>query len=80
MHGSAPNLSDRPRRLLINSYRAADAIPLTPDSTRSPLYGALVRGREATSARRQAGEMRMPPDFSKSYTSIYALQHKAPSS
>src|SRR5262245_45335390 len=50
VHGSAPNLSARPRRLLINSYRAADALPFTPDSTRSPLYGAIVRGQEARSA------------------------------
>jgi ectoine hydroxylase-related dioxygenase (phytanoyl-CoA dioxygenase family) len=74
VHGSAPNLSARPRRLLINSYRAADAIPFTPDSSRSSLYGRLVRGQEARVARREGGEIRMPPDFSRGYTSIYELQ------
>ena len=77
VHGSAPNLSARPRRLLINSYRAADAIPFTGDSNNSPLYGRVVRGQEAKVARRQGGEIRMPPDFSKGYTSIYELQTKA---
>jgi ectoine hydroxylase-related dioxygenase (phytanoyl-CoA dioxygenase family) len=74
VHGSAPNLSARPRRLLINSYRAADAIPFTSDSSHSRFYGRLVRGQEARVARRQGGEIRMPPDFSKGYTSIYELQ------
>jgi len=74
VHGSAPNLSARPRRLLINAYRAADAIPFTPDTQHSPLYGRLVRGQEARVVRRQGGEIRMPPDFSKGYTSIYELQ------
>jgi ectoine hydroxylase-related dioxygenase (phytanoyl-CoA dioxygenase family) len=74
VHGSAPNLSARPRRLLINAYRAADAIPFTADNNHSPLYGRLVRGREARVARRQAGDIRMPPDFSEGYTSIYELQ------
>jgi len=74
VHGSAPNLSARPRRLLINSYRAADAVPFTPDSSHSKSYGRLVRGQEARVARRQGGEIRMPPDFSQGYTSIYELQ------
>jgi ectoine hydroxylase-related dioxygenase (phytanoyl-CoA dioxygenase family) len=78
VHGSAPNLSARPRRLLINAYRAADAIPLTPDSQHSPHYGRLVRGQEARVVRRQAGEIRMPPDFSRGYTSIYELQTRPP--
>jgi len=74
VHGSAPNLSARPRRLLINSYRAADAIPFTPDSSRSSFYDRLVRGQEARVVRREGGEIRMPPDFSRGYTSIYDLQ------
>ncbi len=79
VHGSAPNTSATERRLLINAYRAADAIPLTADNTRSPLYGQVVRGAEARSFRRQAGGFRMPPDFSKSYTSIYELQSRGTS-
>lgn len=79
VHGSAPNTSPSERRLLINSYSAADAIPLTPDSTHSPLYGQVVRGKPANFARRHAGEIRMPPDFSKGYTSIYELQSRGTS-
>jgi len=74
IHWSAPNTSPAERRLLINSYSAADAIPLVPDSTHSSLYGRIVRGQAPRAVRRQAGEMRLPPDFSQGYTSIYELQ------
>jgi ectoine hydroxylase len=74
VHWSAPNTSTRERRLLINSYAAADAVSFVPDSTRSPLYGALVRGTAPAVARRTSGDMPLPPDFSQGYTSIYELQ------
>jgi len=77
IHGSAENTSDAPRRLLINSYSAADAIPLTPDSSKSPLYGRIVRGAPAKVFRRTAGGWRMPPAFDRAYTSIYELQLRA---
>jgi len=74
VHWSAPNTSPGDRRLLINSYTAADAISLVPDSTHSPLHGTLIRGTWPTMARRTSGDMPMPPDFSQGYTSIYELQ------
>jgi len=74
VHWSAPNTSPAERRLLINSYAAADAVSFTPDSTRSALYGTLVRGTAPAVARRTAGDMPLPPDFSQGYTSIYELQ------
>src|SRR5437588_8407319 len=74
VHWSAPNTSPGERRLLINSYTAADAISLAPDSTGSPLFGRLIRGAWPAVARRAAGDMPMPPDFSRGYTSIYELQ------
>lgn len=74
VHWSAPNTSSAERRLLINSYSAADAVSLVPDSTGSSLFGTIVRGRPAPMVRREAGEMRMPPDWKGSYTSIYDLQ------
>ncbi len=74
VHGSAANTTATERRLLINSYSAADAISLVPDSTRSPLYGRLVRGEPAKIARLEAGRFRMPPDWREGYTSIYELQ------
>ena len=74
VHWSAPNTSPGDRRLLINAYAAADAVPLAAGPTGSPRYGRLVRGTYPAVARRTAGEMPMPPDFSKGYTSIYELQ------
>jgi ectoine hydroxylase-related dioxygenase (phytanoyl-CoA dioxygenase family) len=74
VHWSAPNTSPGERRLLINSYTAADAVSLVPDSTGSPRFGRLIRGEWPAVARRVAGDMPMPPDFSRGYTSIYELQ------
>jgi ectoine hydroxylase-related dioxygenase (phytanoyl-CoA dioxygenase family) len=77
VHWSAPNTSPGDRRLLINSYTAADAISLVPDMTGSPLWGRLLRGTWPAVARRTAGDLPMPPDFSRGYTSIYELQSDA---
>ncbi len=77
VHWSSPNTSAGDRRLLINAYAAADAVPLAADPTGSPRYGQLVRGTYPAVARRTAGDMPMPPDFSRGYTSIYELQGDA---
>jgi ectoine hydroxylase-related dioxygenase (phytanoyl-CoA dioxygenase family) len=77
IHWSAPNTSAADRRLLINAYSAADAIPLSADPTKTRFFGATVRGRAPLSVRRTAGEIRLPPDFSKGYSSIYELQSDA---
>jgi len=74
VHWSAPNTSAGDRRLLINAYAAADAVPLAADPTGSPNYGRLVRGSYPVVARRAGGDMPMPPDWSRGYTSIYELQ------
>ena len=74
VHWSAPNTSTAERRLLINSYTAADAVSFMPDTTGSPLVGTLLRGTPPTVARRTAGDMPLPPDFRQGYTSIYELQ------
>src|SRR5947207_8830994 len=77
VHWSAPNASATERRLLINAYSAADAVQLVPDATGSPLFGGLVRGKAPRAVRRTAGEMPLPPDFGRGYTSIYELQSHA---
>jgi len=77
VHWSAPNTSPGDRRLLINSYCAADSVNLANDSTGSPMYGRLLRGTWPAVARRNAGDMPMPPDFSKGYNSIYEVQAEA---
>jgi ectoine hydroxylase len=79
IHWSAPNTSADDRRLLINAYSAADAIPLSADPTKTRFFGAIVRGRAPLSVRRTAGDIRLPPDFSKGYSSIYELQAQADS-
>jgi ectoine hydroxylase-related dioxygenase (phytanoyl-CoA dioxygenase family) len=79
VHGSAENRTATERRLLINAYAAADAVQLVPDVTRSPLFGAIVRGAPSPTVRREAGTFRMPPDWSRGYTSIYALQSRTDS-
>ena len=76
IHWSAPNTSSGDRRLLINSYAAADAVSLVPEMTGSTLVGRLLRGTWPTVARRTSGDMPMPPDFSNGYTSIYELQQE----
>ena len=79
IHWSAPNTSPADRRLLINAYSAADAVPLSADPTKTRFFGAIVRGRAPLSVRRTAGDIRLPPDFSKGYSSIYELQAQADS-
>src|SRR4030095_7776714 len=51
----APTAPPADRRLLITPSTAADAVTLASDSTRSPMYGRLVRGSWPTTARRTAG-------------------------
>jgi ectoine hydroxylase len=77
IHWSAPNTSPDDRRLLINAYSAADAIPLSADPAKTRLFGVIVRGRPPLTARRTAGDIRLPPDFSNGYSSIYELQTQA---
>jgi ectoine hydroxylase len=77
IHWSAPNTSSGDRRLLINAYSAADAMPLSADPTKTRFFGTIVRGRTALVARRTAGDIRLPPDFSRGYSSIYELQTQA---
>jgi ectoine hydroxylase len=74
VHWSAPNTSPRERRLLINSYSAADAFSLAADTTGSPLVGTIVRGQAARTVRRDSGDMQAPPQLAGPYTSIYELQ------
>jgi hypothetical protein len=42
------------------------------------MYGRLVRGSWPTTARRTAGDLPMPPDFSQGYNSIYEVQSDTP--
>ena len=60
LHGSAPNLSDRPRTLYIATYYSEDAIELSPNALPSTLTHELVRGEVSGRVRCAAYEMELP--------------------
>ncbi len=75
VHGSPPNLSAKPRPLLLCAYSAADAFPLTRLTSRGKYTETIVRGGPARWARFDPRPVLMPPDWSKTgYTSIFAYQ------
>lgn len=76
LHASRANLSDRGRPVLIVGYAACDAMPYTPAAYLSKHYGRVVRGSEARYSHHEAVDMRMPPDWSGGYTSIFEHQEK----
>ena len=72
LHGSAPNLSDKPRTLYISTYYAEDAIELSPNALPSTLTHELVRGE--TSGRVRCSTFELPlPEVPKE-TSFFAQQ------
>jgi ectoine hydroxylase-related dioxygenase (phytanoyl-CoA dioxygenase family) len=74
IHGSAANRSAKGRPALSIGYNPADALPYTAPAYRSSHFGALVRGAPARFARHDPVRMRLPPDWSGGYTSIFAHQ------
>ncbi len=75
VHGGGPNLSDRPRRLLICDYVAADAYPLTAPAVPSPHNGRMVRGKPARRARLVADSFELPQAYRDD--SFFGLQGQA---
>ncbi len=75
LHGSAPNLSDKPRTLYIATYYAEDAIELSPNHLPSKLTHELVRGEPSGRVRCAAYEMQLP-EVPKD-TSFFAQQAAA---
>ena len=76
LHYSARNDSDIPRPLLLNVYSAADAMPYTHNPLHSKYDQAIVRGERVRWAHHDPRPCLMPPDWSKGYTSIFALQQE----
>ncbi len=74
VHGSAPNSSDRPRPLLLQTYVAADAFPYTDLVRRSPHGEELIRGEPARWARHDPRPCLMPP--TGPYRSIFVSQQR----
>jgi phytanoyl-CoA hydroxylase len=75
LHGSAPNLSDKPRTLYIATYYAEDAIELSPNHLPSTLTHELVRGEASGRVRCTPYEMQLP-EVPKG-TSFFAQQAAA---
>jgi ectoine hydroxylase-related dioxygenase (phytanoyl-CoA dioxygenase family) len=74
VHGSAPNTSDRPRPLLLQTYAAADAFSYTDLVRQSPHGEELIRGAPARWARHDPRPCLMPP--SGPYRPIFAVQQR----
>ena len=80
VHGSKPNLSPRPRPLLLQTYSAATSFPLLGVGTNGrtgPTSGTLVGGEMP--AWMTVGGRRMPvaPDWSRGgYTTIFDVQQR----
>lgn len=77
VHGSAQNLSAKGRPTLLVGYNACDALPYTAPAYPSSHHGQVVRGSEARFAHHEPVDLRLPPDWSTGYTSIFAHQAKA---
>lgn len=70
-HGSAPNLSERPRTLFICVYSAGDAMPCTPNPVPTKHQGLFVRGADPHRVRGEDFTVETP-QFPK--TSFFAQQ------
>ena len=77
-HASEPNASDKPRRTLILSYRAADAYPVYCGEMthKTEVYARLVRGTRARVARFEMSEVPVP-QYKDKIVSLYDLQERA---
>lgn len=77
VHGSPPNRSPRMRPLLLHTYAAANAVPLTSLMEGIPYSGVLVRGQEQPAVY-DSEPCPLPPDFrATGYSSIFASQGKS---
>ena len=77
VHGSKPNRSSRPRPLLNHGMNAADARSYTPIAWGNSHTGDTLRGRQARHAQHDELEIRLPPDWSHGYTSIFEHQQES---
>ena len=76
LHYSAPNNSDLGRPLLLNTMTSADAFPYTVNPIKPKHDQAILRGQRALFAHHDPRPCLIPPDWSKGYTSIFALQQE----
>lgn len=76
IHSSKPNTSSKGRPILILGYNAEDSRPYTAPAYPSSHHGQVVRGSHAKFSRHDAVNLRLPPDWSGGYTSIFTHQNK----
>ncbi len=77
LHGSAINNSARCRPLLLHAYASADALTMSNSVvTGMPHADTLIRGEAAKWIHFDPEPCLIPPDWSKGYTSIFALQQE----
>ena len=74
VHGSAPNTSNRDRRLLLFQFRAADAWPLLGFPTIEAFDELMVSGRSTIEPRLERVPVRLPLPPADSQGSIYENQ------
>lgn len=74
IHGSSHNRSNRRRPLLVCGYSSADAFSYTPLGNKTRYTWCIVRGKPARVAHHEPVTLRVPPDWSQSYTSIFEDQ------
>ncbi|MBA2260709.1 MAG: phytanoyl-CoA dioxygenase family protein [Acidobacteria bacterium] len=76
LHCSPKNESDLGRPLLLNTMTSADAFPYTVNPIKPKHDQFLLRGKRALFAHHDPRPCLVPPDWSKGYTSIFALQQE----
>jgi len=74
IHGSAPNVSDRDRRLLLFQYRAADAWPLLGFAGGIAAFNALMAAGEPREPRLAPAPIRLPLPPAAKQGSLYENQ------
>ena len=74
VHGSAPNLSAKERRLLLFQYRAADAWPLLGFPSIEKFDALILAGRPTIAPRRAPVPVRLPLPPAEHQGSIYENQ------
>jgi ectoine hydroxylase-related dioxygenase (phytanoyl-CoA dioxygenase family) len=74
LHGSLPNTSGKPRRLLLQQYCAGDAWPLTSIPKWDEFVASHVRGEPSCTPRLSAAPVRLPLPPSSRGGSIYETQ------
>lgn len=77
VHGSMPNNSSRNRPLLLHTYASADALTFQGSIVQNiPMSDTVIRGKPAKWIDFGEEPCLIPPDWSKGYTSIFALQQE----